>query len=85
VFAAEPDGRGDSLLALTGAQTPDGHLLLASSGRQLFKALDGADWSVARDLGQDRALALAPSPSYAKDKTVYLLLLGGAVAQVVIR
>ena len=85
VIAAEPDKRGDSLLALTGAPTPAGHLLLASSGRQLFKSLDGQDWSVARDLGPDRALALAPSPGFAKDKTVYLLLLGGAVAQAVIR
>ena len=85
VFAAEPNGRGENLLALTGAQTSAGQVLLASSGRQIFKSVDGHDWTLAYDCGHDRALALALSPNYAKDKLVYLLLLGGAVAQAVIR
>jgi hypothetical protein len=81
----EADERGDSLLSLTGAQTSASHVLLASSGRQIHKSVDGQDWTVAYDCGHDRALALALSPNYAKDKTVYLLLLGGAFAQAVIR
>lgn len=81
----EADERGDSLLSLTGAQTSAGQVLLASSGRQIFKSTDGQDWTVAYDCGVDRALALALSPTYAKDKLVYLLLLGGAFAQAVIR
>lgn len=85
VFEPDPDRPGDQLLALTGAPTPAGHLLLASSGRRLYKSLDGAAWSAALEVEPDRALALVPSPAFAQDRTVYLLLLGGAFAQAVIR
>jgi hypothetical protein len=81
----EPDEQADSLLALTGTQTPAGPVMLASSGRQIFKSVDGQAWSLAYDCGLDRALALALAPTYAKDRTVYLLLLGGAFAHALIR
>lgn len=77
----EPDEGGDSLLALTGA----GGVLLAATGRQVFESPGGSDWTLAYDFGHNRALALALSPSFAKDKRVYVLLLGGAFGQVVLR
>ncbi len=81
----EADHRGERLLSLTGAQTQSGPVLLAGTVRQVFKSADGESWTVAYDFGRDRALALALSPTYAKDKTVYALLLGGAFGEVVIR
>ncbi len=81
----ETDERGESLLSLTGAQTAAGQVLLAGTGQQVFKSVGGENWTVAYDFGRDRALSLALSPTYAKDKTVYVLLLGGVLGQVVIR
>jgi hypothetical protein len=51
----------------------------------VFKSDNAQDWTVAHDFGHDRALALALSPNYAQDKLAYVLLLGGALGQVVIR
>ena len=85
VFEPDAGGRRDSLLALTGAQTPAGPILLASTGRQVFKSTDAQHWTVAHDFGHDRALSLALTPQYARDRLAYALLLGGALVQAVIR
>jgi hypothetical protein len=85
VFEIGADGPADTLLALTGTQTAAGPVLLASTGRQVFKSTNAQDWTLAHDFGHERVLSLALSPTYAKDKLVYVLLLGGALGQIVVR
>jgi len=78
-------GPAESILSLTGTQTKTGQVLLAGTGQRVFKLSDGKAWRKVLDFGSERALALAVSPTYAADKAVYVLLLGGAFGQVVIR
>jgi photosystem II stability/assembly factor-like uncharacterized protein len=78
VFAPTP---GETLLLLTGLQGPADPLLIAGTGRRLFTSTDGKTWTEAYDFGRDRALALALSPNFARDKTIYALLVGGSVCQ----
>jgi hypothetical protein len=73
------DQQVENILSLTGTEG----LFLASTGRRLFKALDEKSWTLVHDFGGERAVALALSPTFAKDKTIYLLLLGGAVSRMV--
>ena len=60
-------------------------MLLAGTGQHVFKMSEGKEWRKIHDFGGERAVALALSPTYLKDKTVYGLLLGGSLAQGVIR
>jgi hypothetical protein len=69
---------------LTGVHSETGQILLAGTGRHVFKLSDNA-WRNVYDFGSERAIALALSPTYLNDKTIYALLLGGSFGQVVIR
>jgi photosystem II stability/assembly factor-like uncharacterized protein len=77
-------GPGESILSLTGVHSETGQILLAGTGRHVFKLSDNA-WRNVYDFGSERAIALALSPTYLNDKTIYALLLGGSFGQVVIR
>ena len=78
-------GPGESILSLTGVHNGTGQTLLAGTGRHVFKLSDAKAWRNVHDFGSERAIALALSPTYLKDRTVYGLLLGGTFCQVVIR
>jgi hypothetical protein len=79
------EGQGDQVLFLTGAYSPSSQVLFATTGQRLFKSTDAAAWTLVHDFGSERAVALAPSPAYAEDKSLYVLLLGGTFCRVVIR
>jgi photosystem II stability/assembly factor-like uncharacterized protein len=79
-----PQAPGETLLLLTGLQDQDAPLLIAGTGRRLFTSTDAKTWTEAYDFGRDRALSLALSPNFVKDKTVYALLVGGSVCQLLI-
>ena len=76
------EGRADNILSMAGLADPTNPVLLASTGQHLFKSSDAKSWSLVYDFGSERAISLALSPSYPADKTVYALLLGGSVCQV---
>ena len=83
VFSA--DRAGESIVSLTGIQNDTGQMLLAGTGQHIFKTSDGKAWREIHDFGGERAVALALSPNYLKDKTAYGLLLGGSFYQGIIR
>ena len=81
-----PDrGPAESILALTGLQNNTGQVILASTGEHVYKLSDGKAWRKVLSFDGERALALALGPAYPVDKLVHVLLLGGALGQVVIR
>ncbi len=80
----DPETLRESLTALTGGDGPNGPLLLACTGRRLFQSAGGQSWSEAYDFGQDRAVSLTLSPTFAADHTVYVLLLGGSMCKLTI-
>ncbi len=77
----DPEALRESLTALTGGQGPNGPVLLACTGRRLFQSTDGQAWTPIYDFGQDRAVSLTLSPTFAADQTVYVLLLGGSMCK----
>ncbi len=76
-----PQDQGENILSLTGTQGPNGLLLLACTGRRLYQSKDGQAWRLAHDFGSERAVSISISPSYASNKAVYALLLGGKVCK----
>lgn len=78
---AEP---GEIILQLIGLQNQVGQLLIVGTGRRLFTMTNGQDWEEAYDFGRERAISVALSPDYPQDKTVYALLVGGSVCQLVL-
>ncbi len=75
--------QAENILSLTVTGGPGGQSLLALTGHHIFTSSDAKAWSLAYDFGNERAVALALSPAYGNDKTLYALLLGGAVCQLV--
>ena len=81
-----PAGSGESILSLTGVYDSTGQTLLTGTGPHVFKlSAHSKAWHSVHDFGSERAIALALSPAYLTDKTVYALLLGGSFGQAVIR
>ena len=81
-----PDGGpAESILSLTGVQSKTGQVLLAGTGQHVYKLSDGKAWRKVLSFEGERGLALALGPAYQDDKLVHVLLLGGALGQVVIR
>jgi hypothetical protein len=54
------DKLAESILSLTGT---DG-ILLASTGRRVFKSLDEKSWTLVHDFGNERAVSLSLSPTF---------------------
>lgn len=75
----------EKILAITGIQEPSGQTLLACTGQRIYKSQSGEVWKQVCDFGSERAVSIALSPSFAQDKTIYTLLLGGTFCKVVIR
>jgi hypothetical protein len=80
-----PDGTGESLQALTGFHDEAGQNLLAVTSQRVYRLAEDKAWRPAADFGSERAITLALSANFAKDKTAYPLLLGGSLARLVIR
>jgi hypothetical protein len=80
----DPETSRESLTALTGGVGPNGPLLVACTGRHLYKSADGQDWAQVYDFGHDRAVSVTLSPTFAADKTAYVLLLGGSMCKLTI-
>jgi len=82
VFSEEMPG--ETLVSLTGVHDPANPTLIAGTSKRVFKSSDAKSWTLVYDFGNERAVSLALSPSYPKDKTVYVLLIGGKFGRVVI-
>lgn len=76
---AEESEEVSRVVALTGARTPAGLVLLASTGRRLYRSADGKKWQKVHDFGRERAITLVPAPSYSQNRHVYALMAGGQV------
>jgi photosystem II stability/assembly factor-like uncharacterized protein len=74
-----------NILALLGFQDSVGQTLFACTGQHVYRSMDEKTWKLAADFGNEQALGLVLSPSYAIQKTVYALLLGGSMVKGVIR
>jgi hypothetical protein len=83
VFA--DSGQGESILMLTGVQGPGEPVLLAATGRHVYKSANGQSWTMAHDFGNDRAVNVAVASTYLTDKTLYALLIGGTFARFLVR
>jgi photosystem II stability/assembly factor-like uncharacterized protein len=77
----DPDGQLERLTGLTGGVGPSGPVLFATTGRHIYQSTDGQDWTEIYDFGQERAVALTLSPTFASDQTAYALLLGGSMCK----
>jgi photosystem II stability/assembly factor-like uncharacterized protein len=76
-----PQAQRENILSLSGTHIPGGLLLLACTGRRLYQSKDGQAWTQAHDFGNERAVSITISPSYASNKAVYALLLGGTLCK----
>jgi photosystem II stability/assembly factor-like uncharacterized protein len=68
-----------TVLTLSGVQGLNNRTLLASTGRKLFRSDDGIEWEPELEQLKDWIIALALSPDYREDKTIFALSLGGQV------
>jgi photosystem II stability/assembly factor-like uncharacterized protein len=72
------DGQNENIISLAGIQCSMGTVLVVSTGKYLYKSVDGNSWTIVRDFGNERAVSVALSPNYMLDKTGYALILGGS-------
>ena len=75
IFETEDKTR---IMTLTGCQGRKGLSLFACTGQTIYKSTGTRSWRPVHHFGDERAIALALSPSYLYDQTAYALLLGGA-------
>jgi hypothetical protein len=71
----------EEIISLSGVHDVTGETLFACTGQHLFRSPDGSRWNMVHDFGEDRAIALAVTPSYLTDRAIYALLLGGTFCQ----
>ncbi len=69
---------GNRIMTLTGCRSRKGLSLFACTGQTIYKSIGTKSWKPVHHFGDERAIALALSPSYSDDQTAYALLLGGA-------
>jgi len=72
---------GNRIMTLTGCRSRKGLSLFACTGQTIYKSTGTKSWRAVHHFGDERAVAIALSPSYPDDQTAYALLLGGALCR----
>ncbi len=79
---------GDTFLDIAGVREGRQDHLFATTQKSLYHAVyyPGGEYSswILHDFGPDRAIKIAPSSTYLQDHTLYVLLVGGIFAKVVV-
>ena len=71
------ESESESIISMIGIDSVGGLVLLANTGRHLYKSVDAMVWSRVHDFGDDRCIALTRSSNYSADNPVFALMLGG--------
>ena len=69
------------ILALSGAQTLNKRLILASTGAKIHQSEDGVNWQELSDFGDYRIIWISSSPNFRENRTIYAMSLGGLLWQ----
>jgi photosystem II stability/assembly factor-like uncharacterized protein len=76
---------GSRVLSLTGSHSESGSLLFACTGQAIYRSTGTNSWITLHHFGDETAISLALSPTYAEDSTAYALLLGGSFCRGILK